>query len=313
MQVNKLFSDWLARAGVSENTQKTFNISSRVTPNGDECIVIPVLDVDGNFLFNKYRRSPFVEHGPKYFYDRGSRVSLYGAHLLHGADKVVITEGEKDALVCWSHNIPAVTSTGGANSFQKDWVPLFKGKEVIICFDNDEAGASGMVKVLEHLPEAKILLLPDKPGVKDISDYVAHGGDLHAILSESRHYPDTASVKEEKARKVALWQNTFFHDKYLKKFDAPRIVHKGKVTYSGDKVTRAKQYPIPNLIRFSQNKSKCLWHDEKTPSLNYYEKTNTVYCFGCGKSADAIDVYRALHNCDFKTALSALDQNNHEA
>ena len=28
---------------------------------------------------------------------------------------------------------------------------------------------------------------------------------------------------------------------------------------------------------------KCCFHDEDTPSLRWYEETNTFYCFGCGK------------------------------
>lgn len=72
-----------------------------------------------------------------------------------------------------------------------------------------------------------------------------------------------------------------------------------------ESILRAREYPIGTLIKVVQNKAKCLWHSEKTASLHVY-KTNTVHCFGCDKSGDAIDVYMGLKNCSFKEAVLAL-------
>jgi DNA primase len=33
----------------------------------------------------------------------------------------------------------------------------------------------------------------------------------------------------------------------------------------------------------------CPFHDDKTPSLQIYPKTNTFHCFGCGKTGDTIE------------------------
>jgi hypothetical protein len=71
-------------------------------------------------------------------------------------------------------------------------------------------------------------------------------------------------------------------------------------------IDKAKQYPIDQLIKFRGGFAKCIWHEEKTASMKYYEKTNSVHCFSCGKSGDAIDVCRQINNCSFKEAIKKL-------
>lgn len=100
--------------------------------------------------------------------------------------------------------------------------------------------------------------------------------------------------KEEKIKRNG------FHLLSLNRKD---VVQKG---VSQSDIERARQYPIDNFIDFKHKVAPCIWHNEKTGSLHYYKKTNTVYCFGCGKSADVIDVYMKIHGCNFLTAVKAL-------
>lgn len=72
-------------------------------------------------------------------------------------------------------------------------------------------------------------------------------------------------------------------------------------------IARAKDHPITNLVEFKRGVACCFAHNEKTPSLHYYPKNNTCHCFGaCGKSFDAIDVYRHLYKCSFVEAVRNL-------
>lgn len=74
-----------------------------------------------------------------------------------------------------------------------------------------------------------------------------------------------------------------------------------------DKIARAKEYPIDQLIHIKDGFAKCLWHNDKTPSMKYYPKTNDVYCFSCHKYADAIDVAMRSFGCSFINALNKLN------
>jgi len=298
--------DWLHRRKITNTVIEDFNVYWGTNITFGECIVIPIHDAIGNISFNKYRRNPLHDAKPKYLYDKGSSIVLYGAHKIKNEKTVLVTEGEFDALVAWSANIPAVSSTGGSLSFQSEWADLFKDKEVTLCFDNDLAGAEGMVKALKYIPHAKVVLIPDRPGVKDISDYVANGGDLRALIDTGKHFASIEQVAEDRANRVSLWLSTTFHDAYIKEHSKPVYERKPRDPKITDKIERAKSYPIDELIEFKQNKTHCIFHNEKTPSMVYYPKTNTCYCFGCGKVADSIAVYRQINNCSFIEAIKKL-------
>jgi len=50
----------------------------------------------------------------------------------------------------------------------------------------------------------------------------------------------------------------------------------------------------------------CPFHGEKTPSFYVYPGTASYYCFGCGKSGDAIDFVQEYNHVDFPAALKDL-------
>ena len=57
----------------------------------------------------------------------------------------------------------------------------------------------------------------------------------------------------------------------------------------------------------------CPFHGEKTPSFYVYPGTASFYCFGCGKSGDAIDFLQEYQHVDFPTALKDLADRCHIA
>jgi hypothetical protein len=72
-------------------------------------------------------------------------------------------------------------------------------------------------------------------------------------------------------------------------------------------IRRAKEYPIGDIVEFNRaGMAKCIFHNDKDPSMHWYVSTNTVRCFSCNRSWDAIDVYMQLRKCDFQTAVKEL-------
>ena len=176
---------WLNERGISDGAIITNNLSW----NGSQ-IVIPIYNPDGIFLFNKYRRNPFgPDDVPKYKYDPGTTTQLFNAHKIVDAPFIIIVEGELDVLRLESVGLWAVSSTGGAGSFKDEWLPIFTGKNIFICYDNDDAGMKGATKLLTKLP-ARLVIIPRQEGIKDITDYLQKPEHrLSSLLLAAESYP----------------------------------------------------------------------------------------------------------------------------
>lgn len=311
MKLPDFIIKWYGNRKVSEQILNDFNIKFE-----NNRIIIPVYDIDGKFLFNKYRRNPAFDlndNGPKYTYDKGGKVTLYCADKIKDEKRVLIVEGENDCMACWSHNLPAVTSTGGANSFQESWGELFKDKEVIIIYDNDNAGCMGALKTLLIIPHARVVILPKEAGTKDICDYYTKGGDLRDLIETSKHYIDVEKVRAERNELRAKWrtEDHVFHDIWLEWWDNQQEQNKqSKKTIEYDnEVKQAKSVLIEDIIPVGyDHKALCLWHTEKTPSMHIYDD-NHFFCFACGKHGDVIDIVMEKEKVDFKSAVKWLNGN----
>lgn len=270
---------WLNNRGISHEIIE----KNRIGFDG-KYISIPVMDKDGAILFYKYRRSPALgQEYPKYKYEKNAHVALYGIRNL-SSDKIIICEGEFDQMILESKGFHAVTSTGGAGTFKEEWIPLFAGKEVFVCLDNDEAGRRGIERICRMMPRTKNIPLPAEVGEKgDITDYFVKLNKTAEDFSKLMAYAF-----------VPVFET--------KKEPAP----KKKKVVSGDKLTRAKAFPIGNLIKVnSQGFARCLFHQEKTGSLKIY-KDNKFKCFGCGKFGDVIDIAKEVFGIDTKEAINKL-------
>ena len=77
----------------------------------------------------------------------------------------------------------------------------------------------------------------------------------------------------------------------------------------GKDLQTIKQIPITNyLTPNTANKILCIFHNEKTPSMQYYPETNHLYCFVCQKRGTVIDVIMNQMNLSFKDAVKFLSK-----
>jgi len=160
----------------------------------DQEIHIPIKDAEGNTIFSKHRNLHYSKDNPesaKYRSDSGSRAALFNYHVVKGRPYVVICEGEIDSVRLNQEGIPSVSSTGGSQKFDQDWSTLLESTQTFVCYDSDFAGQSGVKKVLELLPEAKVIQLPNK--YKDVCDFFVDGHNKADFIALMRK----ALTKEE--------------------------------------------------------------------------------------------------------------------
>ena len=91
---------------------------------------------------------------------------LFGQQLFGKGKSIVITEGEFDALAVWQArpNWPVCSVPNGAQgakkslSLQLDY--LLKFDEIILMFDNDEAGIAAVEECVQLFPSDKVFIAP---------------------------------------------------------------------------------------------------------------------------------------------------------
>ncbi len=125
---------------------------------------------DGATLRFPYYTSDGVLAGVKiktkrkdFTYEGISTDTLFGQHLFPTAGRrIVVTEGELDAASCYEamSGWPMVSVPHGAASAKKDLqkqIPLFQGyEEIVLFFDNDEAGRKATEEAATVLPIGRV-------------------------------------------------------------------------------------------------------------------------------------------------------------
>jgi DNA primase len=266
-------------------------------------VTIPVFGRnEGEVLQIRFAKSPEdTSDSPKVLTQFGAELELYGWDTLaRRPNRVVICEGEYDRLVLESRGFPAVTSTGGASSFRKEWVPEFaRIRHVYLCFDRDKAGEEGARRVQTLLPQARIVKLPADVGEKgDVTDFFVRLGrsavDFEIMLANA------AAAKSENPAKPPTIRT-------------PRPAAKAL----GRRARRIlKQVPLAEIVehyavlRASGRRlvGRCPLHEEKTASFTVYPGQNTYHCFGCGAEGDAITFLKTKESMTFKEAIETLER-----
>lgn len=156
--------------------------------------IAPYFDKDGNMVAQKIR---FPDKSFTVLGDM-KKAELFGAHLWGGGKKIVVTEGEIDALsVAQIQNLkwPVVSVQNGAQSakkaLSKSLEYLNQFEEVILMFDMDEPGRKAAAECAELFApgKCKIAALP----LKDANECLMNGNDqdvITAIWNAKPYRPD---------------------------------------------------------------------------------------------------------------------------
>lgn len=115
---------------------------------------------------------------------KNGHVIPYDTWVLDDRDTYIM-EGEKDMAIARELGLNAITLTGGAKSLPNKFViNAFKNRNIIICYDNDDAGREGSQKLGEFLVPRVASVVTVNIGELvsqdkgDFHDYIMGGGSL---------------------------------------------------------------------------------------------------------------------------------------
>ena len=116
---------------------------------------------------------------------------------------VFIVEGEKDANQVALLALVATCNPGGVGKWLASYAVFFRGRDVVILSDNDDAGRNHARSVATNLkPSAarvRILELPGLPPKGDVSDWLAAGGTREELLDLAAEAPAFSAMVEDGA------------------------------------------------------------------------------------------------------------------
>ncbi len=167
--------EWLAGRGLTADTLAAFKIGEQ-TRDGKTYAVFPYLR-DGELVNAKHRN---VAEKRDMRQEAGAEPCLFGWHLIDPKCRTVaITEGEIDAMTLHQVGIPALSVNAGAGNHQwieTDWERLEQFSEILICFDNDDAGRKGSTEVVNRLGADRCKLATFGKA-KDANEWLTSGAD----------------------------------------------------------------------------------------------------------------------------------------
>lgn len=152
-------------------------------------------------------------------------------------------EGEKDMMMARELGLNAYTLTGGASAVPNKYViNAFKDKDIIICYDNDDAGRNGMLNVYKEIKDIvksiKYIKISDvvKEVKEDFYDYITkYNGNIFEFYTLEQHHFHLEEKDDIKLVKVK---------EALKNSELKKDL-KSLVTVTGD---YSDPYSVPTIV-----------------------------------------------------------------
>lgn len=195
---------YMAGRGISRETCEHYQVTAGSTkPN---ILVFPFLDETGRLRTVKYRNMLWNKEmrSPKEWFEKDTMPILFGMKQCEGFDRLVITEGQIDALSCAEAGVRnAVSVPNGAQGsswINNCWDWLVQFKEVVVFGDNEHGHITLLDMIRSRLPaEVRVLCVRsiDYLGEKDANDILLkHGVENVRLAVENAEVPKMRNVKE---------------------------------------------------------------------------------------------------------------------
>lgn len=174
--------------------------------------VIPVRNEAG-WCTNTRLHDTLGVHPPKMkilSYGKGyGSARLWPQWQVAGSGPVYIFEGEMDAMLAHSQDLPSVSVTGGASTWREEWNRLLKGRRVYVVPDMDKAGLKGAAMKVQNLSKRCEVSLIELDGLtggkqdKDFTDWVLRHGGSGKRLAELGQAAETKAPTTDDAQRSA--------------------------------------------------------------------------------------------------------------
>ena len=179
---NKNILTYCEKRNISKNTIDYVGVKEN-----NNCVVFEYRNELGEHLANKYRKTKKSE-GPKMWFEKGTNVNtLFNMDKINISEPLLITEGEFDCLSAIESGFKnTVSIPSGVNSTNEwitsNWTFIEQFEEIIIWFDNDEAGIKGARDVFNRLPNSSVKIVRCEVA-NDINELLHKYGKL-AVLKQ---------------------------------------------------------------------------------------------------------------------------------
>lgn len=211
------FLERVRSLGLSDETIDKLNLGLIRDEYGNHVLGFPVFYNGVLMDVRKYNIAK-IKGLAKIRSDKGAEAGLVIPYDLWQKDseKTYIFEGEKDMAIARELGLNAITLTGGAHAKPNELVVgAFKGRDVVICYDNDDAGRKGAIGIYHSLKNiAKDIKYVNIGEIAtkdkgDIYDAVTeYNMDLFQFLALDEHdFDDSLEEEELTPVKTALHKN----------------------------------------------------------------------------------------------------------
>lgn len=240
---------WLERErGITLDAVKRFKLGW----DGDR-LWIPIRDATGQVVnIRRYKPNHHGKDKVLPYSQAYNQPRLFPMASLE-SEWVLLTEGETDTLLALSLGFPAITGTGGAGVWTKEFSQAFAGKKVVVCYDVDKAGTKGAAevaaKLLSFAGVVHRLTLPlngESEG-KDLTDYVVKGKHTAEDLKElvrlaPQVEPMVESAKGPSEEVLPLHLSAIGEERYVGKRVSSTVLVAGK---------DLAPFQVPRVVAFS--------------------------------------------------------------
>lgn len=176
-----LFSDYLAKRGIPESTQKKFKTYNK---EEEQKVYFPVFSKEGVYLYNCARTT--IPGQKAFFVETGRHKSLGCIEEIDFAKSIAVCESQIDAYTLWTMGVQCVATLGAQNTGSLSAIKNAIGP-FLLAFDPDAAGIEARKKAASLLGAYRCDYL-DLPVGKDINniwqDFAFNTNEMKAYLAE---------------------------------------------------------------------------------------------------------------------------------